>query len=205
MCGIGVALWSSPSSTALPERSASTPKPAGIPKAALRRRGPDAQAPQHGQRAAVSAPQLSSCASSGRAWWLWAALHSQEEADPLARTRRRSSSWVTCRRRASSCTSRRRCCTCAVTRAGRSRCSPTPATRCFGTARSSAEVSRSARQHGQSARLKVPKVGCRASSGRAWRLWAARDTQGERLGHWHPATASSARASRLQSRRFYRR
>ena len=38
MCGIGVALWSSPSSTALPER------PAGIPKAVLQRRGPDAQA-----------------------------------------------------------------------------------------------------------------------------------------------------------------
>jgi asparagine synthetase B (glutamine-hydrolysing) len=50
MCGIGVALWSSPSPTALPERpagspkAAGTPKAAGIPKAVLRRRGPDAQA-----------------------------------------------------------------------------------------------------------------------------------------------------------------
>ena len=44
MCGIGVALWSSPSSTALPERPAGTPKAAGIPKAVLQRRGPDAQA-----------------------------------------------------------------------------------------------------------------------------------------------------------------
>ena len=44
MCGIGVALWSSPSPTALPERPAGIPKVAGIPKAVLRRRGPDAQA-----------------------------------------------------------------------------------------------------------------------------------------------------------------
>ena len=28
-------------------------------------------------------PQLGSCASSGRAWRLWAARHSQEEAGPL--------------------------------------------------------------------------------------------------------------------------
>ena len=50
MCGIGVALWSSPSRTAHPERPAGAPKAAGIPKVAgipkavLRRRGPDAQA-----------------------------------------------------------------------------------------------------------------------------------------------------------------
>ena len=44
MCGIGVALWSSPSPTARTERPAGSPKAAGIPKAVLRRRGPDAQA-----------------------------------------------------------------------------------------------------------------------------------------------------------------
>ena len=32
---------------------------------------------------ALAVPQLGSCASSGRAWWLWAARHSQEEAGPL--------------------------------------------------------------------------------------------------------------------------
>ena len=32
---------------------------------------------------ALAAPQLGSCASSGRAWRLWAARHSQEEAGPL--------------------------------------------------------------------------------------------------------------------------
>ena len=32
---------------------------------------------------ALAVPQLGSCASLGRAWRLWAALHSQEEADPL--------------------------------------------------------------------------------------------------------------------------
>ena len=31
----------------------------------------------------LAVPQLGSCASSGRAWWLWAARHSQEEAGPL--------------------------------------------------------------------------------------------------------------------------
>ena len=34
---------------------------------------------------ALAAPQLGSCASSGRAWRLWAARHSQEETDPLVR------------------------------------------------------------------------------------------------------------------------
>ena len=38
---------------------------------------------QHGQSAPWAAPQLGSCASSGRAWRLRAAPHSQEEADPL--------------------------------------------------------------------------------------------------------------------------
>ena len=38
---------------------------------------------QHGQSAVLAVPQLGSCASSGRAWRLWAARHSQEEAGPL--------------------------------------------------------------------------------------------------------------------------
>ena len=38
---------------------------------------------QHGQSAALATPELASCASSGRAWRLWAARHSQEEAGPL--------------------------------------------------------------------------------------------------------------------------
>ena len=33
----------------------------------------------------LAVPQLGSCAASGRAWRLWAAWHSQEEADPLVR------------------------------------------------------------------------------------------------------------------------
>ena len=37
----------------------------------------------HGQSAAWPVPQLGSCASSGRAWRLWAARHSQGEAGPL--------------------------------------------------------------------------------------------------------------------------
>ena len=62
-----------------------------------------------------------------------------------------------------------------------------------------------ARQHGQSAALAVAKLGCCASSGSAWRLRAARDTQGERPGHWAPSHCPlGARASRLQRRRFHR-
>ena len=37
----------------------------------------------HGQTATLAVPQLGACASSGRAWWRWAARHSQEEARPL--------------------------------------------------------------------------------------------------------------------------
>eukprot|EP00964_Phaeocystis_antarctica_P048199 scaffold27896_cov49-Phaeocystis_antarctica.AAC.2 len=37
---------------------------------------------QHGQCAPLAAPQLGSCASSGRAWRLWTARHSDEEASP---------------------------------------------------------------------------------------------------------------------------
>ena len=33
--------------------------------------------------AVLAVPQLGSCASSGRAWRLWAARHAQEEAGPL--------------------------------------------------------------------------------------------------------------------------
>ena len=38
----------------------------------------------HGQTAPFAVPQLGSCASSGRAWRLWAARHSQGEAGPLS-------------------------------------------------------------------------------------------------------------------------
>ena len=38
---------------------------------------------QQGQRRPLAVPQLGSCASSGRAWRLWAARHSQGEAGPL--------------------------------------------------------------------------------------------------------------------------
>ena len=38
---------------------------------------------QHGQRAPLAVLQLGSYASSGRAWRLWAARHSQEAANPL--------------------------------------------------------------------------------------------------------------------------
>ena len=38
---------------------------------------------QHGQSAVLAVPQLGSCASSGRAWRLWAARHAQEAAVPL--------------------------------------------------------------------------------------------------------------------------
>ena len=38
---------------------------------------------QHGQSAPLAVPQLAPCASSGSAWWLCAARHSQSEARPL--------------------------------------------------------------------------------------------------------------------------
>ena len=41
------------------------------------------RASQHGQSAPLAVPQLGSCASSGRAWRLWAARHSQEEVGSL--------------------------------------------------------------------------------------------------------------------------
>ena len=62
----------------------------------------------------------------------------------------------------------------------------------------------------QSSRLKVPpplaapQLGSCASSGRAWRLWAARPSQERARPTGRPATASAgARASRLQSRPFH--
>ena len=58
------------------------------------------------------------------------------------------------------------------------------------------------RQHGQRTPLAVPQLGSCASSGRAWQLWLARRSQGAPTGR--PATASGARASRLQSCRFQR-
>jgi hypothetical protein len=59
--------------------------------------------------------------------------------------------------------------------------------------------------HGQGARLSSAQLGPCASSGRAWRLWAARHSQGG-AGRptGRPATASGARASCLQSRRCHR-
>ena len=72
---------------------------AGIPEATLKKWSSDPQvtydaetATKTGEAAwpkcplgsaALAAPQLGSCASSGRAWRLWAARHSQREAEPL--------------------------------------------------------------------------------------------------------------------------
>ena len=54
----------------------------------------------------------------------------------------------------------------------------------------------------QSAPLAVPEVGSRASSGRAWQFWLARRSHGRDRPTGRQATASRARASGLQSRRF---
>ena len=40
--------------------------------------------PTWSNSALLAAPELAFCAFSGRAWWLWAARHSQSEAQPLA-------------------------------------------------------------------------------------------------------------------------
>ena len=48
--------------------------------AAMTKHADAAAVVQHGQSAVA---QLGSCASSGRAWRLWAVRHSQGEADPL--------------------------------------------------------------------------------------------------------------------------
>ena len=55
-------------------------------------------------------------------------------------------------------------------------------------------------QHGQCAPLAVPEVGYRASSGRTWQLWLAQLSHEKDWPTGHPAAASGARASRLQSR-----
>ena len=44
---------------------------------------PATKAAQQGQSAILTAPEVGSCASSGCAWWLWAARHSQGESQPL--------------------------------------------------------------------------------------------------------------------------
>ena len=59
-------------------------------------------------------------------------------------------------------------------------------------------------QHGQSDPLAVPQqLGSCGSSGRAWWPRATRHSQSQTPAPGHPATASAARASRLQSRRFH--
>jgi hypothetical protein len=69
---------------------------AGIPEATIKKWSSDPQVTYDAETAKstgkttrskvpppLAAPDLGSCASSGRAWWLWAARHSQEEAGPL--------------------------------------------------------------------------------------------------------------------------
>ena len=58
-------------------------------------------------------------------------------------------------------------------------------------------------QHAQRAPLAVAQLGSCTSSGRAWRLWAAQHSQGAAPAYGRPATATVARASDLQSRRFH--
>ena len=57
-------------------------------------------------------------------------------------------------------------------------------------------------QHGQSTPLGCAPAWLVRLLGRAWRLWAARHSQGRGQATGRPATASGARASRLRSRRF---
>ena len=59
-------------------------------------------------------------------------------------------------------------------------------------------------QHGQSAVWAVPQLGSCASSGRVWQLWLARRSHGRDGPTGRPATASGARASRLQTANFHR-
>ena len=47
--------------------------------------------------------------------------------------------------------------------------------------------------------LAAPQLGSCASSGRAWRLWATRNSQGEARPNGRPVIASGARTSRLQA------
>ena len=59
-------------------------------------------------------------------------------------------------------------------------------------------------QHCQSAALAAPQLGSCASSGRVWQLWLARRSHGRDGPAGRPATASGARASRLQTANFHR-
>ena len=52
-------------------------------------------------------------------------------------------------------------------------------------------------QHGQSAVFAVPELCSCTSSGRAWRLRAARDAQGERPGHWSSTATEPAAVAHL--------
>ena len=59
--------------------------------------------------------------------------------------------------------------------------------------------------HGQTAPFAVPQLGSRASSGRAWRLWAARHSQGEAGPLSAPPLPRLLElAARLRSRRLHR-
>lgn len=51
--------------------------------------------------------------------------------------------------------------------------------------------------------LAVPQLGSCAFSGRVWRLRAARDTHGERPGHWAPSYCLRCSSEPPQSRPFY--
>ena len=52
--------------------------------------------------------------------------------------------------------------------------------------------------------LAAPQLAPCASSARAWRIWAARHSQGEAPPTGRQANPSGSHASRLQSRRFHR-
>ena len=52
--------------------------------------------------------------------------------------------------------------------------------------------------------LAAPQLGSCASSGRAWQPWLAQRSKGRGRSTGRPATASGARACRLQSRPFHR-
>ena len=65
-------------------------------------------------------------------------------------------------------------------------------------------INRSAARPNMMTPLAAPQLGACASSRRAWRLRAARHSQGEARPTACPATASGARASHVQSRRFHR-
>ena len=53
---------------------------------------------------------------------------------------------------------------------------------------------RSEATRGEAPRLAAPELGCCASSGRAWWLWAARRSQGDRPRHWPPSHCLECRS-----------